>query len=260
MNSVVIVNVKRSDEHNTSFLAKNLLNIELPDDHKGTFTHQLSTKYYTATLEFSTYHEEINTTDQQSINTPHAIIVSFDHQNDNVFELVQKTIQSLKELYEAEVCLCVSLRQEDESSEPLLKKLNELCIDEQFELVRYSGESEDEKYGGDRVIEALQSTMWPNMGKPVVVTDTRSKQQQAENLITIHEETQSAELAQLLHDIVGDEDNSGNNESEMMKFDELLSSMLTLRRTGHTMSDEDRKKRAADLATSLFSMLGEDEL
>jgi hypothetical protein len=284
MNQVLVVHCQTPSSHTTSSLAKNLLNIELPHDHQGNYTHAIHTKYYTAQLEFSTVLDKTNIHNHGSELNPHALIVTFEN-NEEAIGHVQSTIQQVRSFYtNAEVCLCVNLtkkKNDNDDSQHAQKhrKLIEICIDEQFELVQQPTENDDEeeeeedeyeKYGHERVIEALQSTMWPNMEKPVPVTPSATQQKKQTKRLSetveavIEEDTQSKEIADLLHEVLNAPSTATTDEEkEVERFDELLGAMLTLRQSGHTLSDNDRKKRAADLALSLFSMIGgeeEDEL
>jgi hypothetical protein len=268
---------------NVCSLAKQLLNIDLlpSDDHS--FSHTISTKYYNATLHFSV-HFLCSDEDRESIfsdwNTdvhPHALIVTFEHFHREIIDALKKCIQRCKSMFNnrLEVCLCVALREySKETQHNIFTELNEFCIEEQFELIlQESTSSEDgnhaeqerhflkDKFGSERVLEALSSTMWPQMDKPSGQPATATNGQDVTSKNSERKDNEEKYIEQLTDEVFKKEEvgNEEDAEKEMQRFDELLNSMKHMRSMASSMPDEERKKRAAELAMSLFSMLGIEE-
>lgn len=314
-----------------------------------------------------------------SFHTHHDDDDHTEHENDEkLLKLLNELFQQVRLQFDQslEVCLCVSLPSSSSSvttndeknknkknNDKFFSSLNSLALQEQFELVRHDAtddahcdeiderrSDEDdsthdsifyEKFGSERVWEALKSTMWPHMEKPTLASSVKSSMivrtrtddhavdknvENGENGVNKNGEVDPlcdsrSDDAKLLEELmnqvfrteeeqypeekdpeeitenscsssnskkesesqqqnVEQEQTGATNEEKKRKkskknkkdkqqkkkekddaeeFDKLLNAMLHMRKNAATMSDQDRKKRAADLAMSLFSMLGEEE-
>lgn len=272
-----------------SSLAKQLLNIDLLPGDNHTFSHTISTRYYNATLHFSAHflcpdnNKESIFSNWNADANPHAVIITFEHFQREIIDALKTCVQRCKSMFNGlEVCLCVGLREyREETQHDIFTELNQFCIEEQFELIlQESTSTEDwndaeqmeqerhfltDKFGSERVLEALSSAMWPQMDKPSAQPATTSNGQ---NVVIKNSELAGSEekcIEQLTDEVfkkeqVGEEEEESNEaEKEMQSFDELLNNMLHMRRIASSMPDEERKKRAAELAMNLFSMLGVEE-
>lgn len=159
------------------------------------------------------------------------------------------------------------------------KKLDEQpiqswCVDQGIEYVRvYSAQEQaeqvdqedhdeggllsPERFGFDRVLEALESTMWQNM--------EQLQKQQQHNLVDRKTQQSLAEgtVEKMANDSTVDADASTSldqsAERAMEEMDTLLEQMLHLRNTGASLDHAERKEKAAAMAMSLFKMLKLDE-
>ncbi|RLN64662.1 hypothetical protein BBJ29_001779 [Phytophthora kernoviae] len=152
----------------------------------------------------------------------------------------------------------------------------------------------DEKHGIERVLEALHCNMWRSMemtppSNSAKTTTTESPEaveieavakseegkqsdqgEEMEDKIPVDEEletTDDSRLQTLLQALEiagtpgdnasGSED--GDNDIDMSEFSTLLSEVRNVRDQGQTLTDEQRRERAAEVAMKLWSFLGAED-
>jgi hypothetical protein len=199
--------------------------------------HVLSTKYYTSKLEFvflplSTKHVSATLSEQGLDFSQQAIILAY---NKNTAKITEFGEYAGKTGGEFETCLCVCTGDSGAST-----GIMDWCLNNGYEWVGKYEHNEDEvsKQGRDRVIEALECTMWREMEKP----GEKKELKDTVNEIQIEEPIDEEDLFQQTEDM-----------------DALLEAISKLRTEGGQLSHDDRKKQAEKLATQLFMMLGDDE-
>jgi len=135
------------------------------------------------------------------------------------------------------------------------------CMEHYFELVQIpdsnkivTNHSEDEdnetlfneKYGYDRVLQALECHMWPYR---VNKEDKPEKEEEFSEFVSNSAHTSSA--LNELEDMMNDEDGDS--------FEEMFANMARMKEVAGQLPDEERKKFAEKVAMSFWRSLGGDE-
>jgi hypothetical protein len=277
LNNVLIVGCSES----TEYLAKQMYEISTFEDVKiedvpfRKFQYQLTTKYYEATVDF--YMLDISKKDKpeqffknfQSVLSIYKCVDSFNKLKDYLSKLTDLTF---------ETCLCIQ-QQEYEDVGKHKQLVQQWCMNSGYEFVELIKDQKKEKSGLlkggstgiNRIMEALECTMWPKMKR---IVPNKNKQEKKEENKTVEEnkdvekktdeqkktlETLDDEYFKKLVQEELDEDEK-KTDSELEKFDNLIAQALQLRSQGHNLGHEERKERAAQIAMQLLQMLdGEDE-
>ncbi|EEY62516.1 uncharacterized protein PITG_14987 [Phytophthora infestans T30-4] len=117
----------------------------------------------------------------------------------------------------------------------------------------------DEKLGIERVLEALQCNMWRSMEmNPPKVESAKETEGDATD------DTKLQALLQAL-EIAGDgtvrgaaEEKGDEDDIDMAQFSALISEVRNVRDKGESLTDEQRRERAAEVAMKLWNLLGDD--
>jgi hypothetical protein len=151
----------------------------------------IDTKYYTADVEFWITCEDIYPPEKQSQSFPpeslgdacEAVMLVFDINKNDMFENLKGWTRFIEE-YSPNVLLCVGMGQSENSQ--ITHDYHIWCVDNGLEFVELDkmlGKRADDfegpipdKEGVDRIIEALQSTVWCNLvhkSKQILADHTR---------------------------------------------------------------------------------------
>ena len=228
------------------------------------------------------------------------------------YEIAKKFAEIAQELGNTfETALCIGNihtheQQPSNEASPQVARLNDQdiqtwCIDNSFEYIRmftpqelaeqviyenddHHGKStsgglmQAEKFGFDRVLEALESTMWPHMTKS---SSTRSAPQETvqeskttaanddkdDGIDGVELDEREAALVKQLTQFEKpakpsenkDEYDEAKAEREMEQMEKIFTEIADIRKNGHMLNGDARKQRAAAMAMQLFKMLQLDE-
>lgn len=204
---------------NQIYICSSATNITFPS------SVDIVTKYYSAN---ATVHTS-STIEPNIISEFQSVLFAFENY-DQFLNMKQDIIEPFEEMFEnmeTKLLYCTTKNAQE------IKKFNsirEWFIDHAFEFIHEKIEDEDdnennrELFGWDRVMEAWQSTIWPHTNK----------------------ENQ-------------EEEEKENDEAQMEQFDHLLQQMLHFKSASKSLSFEDRREQATQLAFKMMNLLGEEE-
>nr|CAG4719308.1 unnamed protein product [Naegleria fowleri] len=240
-------------------------------------TMQLNTKYYSANICLHFWDvvqhsicpfDWVNKSAQVIIGIP-------DYQSDLVLENVLKYKNEIESGFIYYI---------DEPHNKVKEESRHWCVENNFELIvkNYKKEEDEEestsiiedKRGVNRLMEALECTMWPDMvrhnpkasSKPTTnatqisenkePSSSRSGEDKKEN--TNGEKKEKVQV-KTTEELLEEEEILEEQEKEMKVLDQIMTEMLFLRKEGANIPHEERKKRAEMTALKLMAMLGEDD-
>ncbi|XP_018321620.1 alpha- and gamma-adaptin-binding protein p34-like [Agrilus planipennis] len=211
----------------------------------------VDTKYYTADINIFGITEKFLRTDEFN-NTIHAVIVHMDSNKECGLEDLKK-LEDLFNECNPEVKLLVCNYITEESQVPKTKALG-WCLKNSFELIElYPNNSEctdlggdifKEKVGVDRIIESLQTYVWPNL---IMKSE---KLQGSCNIANVTKQEDSPSVC----NIIGPDD--------MDDFSELFSHLQMMKESIKGMPMNQRKQCAEQMVTAFWKAIGgeDDEL
>ncbi|ETO73381.1 hypothetical protein F444_10677 [Phytophthora nicotianae P1976] len=250
----------------------------------------LQTKYYQAPVELHVHRVRDNTPEPALQHELHEYEAVMCVANTESFAHMHQLAKRIVDTLPYDVCLLVTST--SSATTKSVKKMETWCQDNGFELVDLDTEKVvspdsviDEKQGMERVLEALQCTMWRSMemNPPKVETAAKSKEEatamtekveknedienQKENKADNDEQggaTDDTKLQALLQalEIAGDGGASGEggeDDIDMAQFSALISEVRNVRDQGQSLTDEQRRERAAEVAMKLWTFLGADD-
>jgi len=271
------------------------------------FSWELDNRYYSVTLSVNVLNSDKQHEAQELSRSCGAVIIVFDGTEER-FKKDVEPWSSFLEQVDPSVSLCMAAKTSEkpaEGLESLYSKYNSWCIDHGVEFVpshtfdsaQDSGEEETygvERIGVDRIVEALQSNVWPGMVYKSQSRPTESRT--AENfgsedhdimaaLTTTLQSVQTApqeapipsqknetsrdteahaRAAALLRDLneLNDGENVEENSKEMKQLESFEKAMLQLdqmRVRAQGLPDSDRRDLAAKIAMSFLSEMGDSE-
>jgi len=248
--------------------------------------HVIKTKYYTADVEIW-----LQLNDKVTLNnwkdseedffgkSTDAVILLFEPKVENSWELVSEWEKFL-EKYEPNTVMCVSVPSiVDKSKNENIDNQGYIdwCIDRHIEFVdgidceRPPDADEREKFGIERVLEALENNVWVNMQKIVVQHRVNS----------LPEQTPVNSSGTISTEKLSDTNTTSNNQiddisftssyvpanffeslsapGEDFDFEKVLHTLKALKEQASTLPDRERRSLAATVALSFAKLLGEDD-
>ncbi|KAG2383001.1 hypothetical protein C9374_004968 [Naegleria lovaniensis] len=166
----------------------------------------------------------------------------------------------------------------DEPHDKVKDESRHWCVENNFELIvkNYKKEEQeeeesasiiDDKRGVERLMEALECTMWPDMvrhnpktlSKSMPQNISESKEEPIAASDVKKDEKKEKPQAKTTEELLEEEEILEDEEKEMKVLDQLMTEMLFLRKEGANIPHEERKKRAEMTALKLMAMLGEED-
>ncbi|XP_031827357.1 alpha- and gamma-adaptin-binding protein p34 [Nomia melanderi] len=196
-----------------------------------------------------------------SIDGIEALIVHHDPQAEDAEENLKQWMPIITSLAEAEVLLfsCNFI------TDVLIRdKVIKWCLQRKFELIELNkpdtdaseSDVEHNKYGIDRMIEALHAHMWPNMimkGKPSNTEEHRPDlnkvEEQFENIKLTRDSTERLPMENMLDGIMGEENTD---------FGELFSQLMAMKEHAASLPTNQRRIAAEQLVTAFWKAMGGD--
>ncbi|KAK9297026.1 hypothetical protein QLX08_009125 [Tetragonisca angustula] len=190
-----------------------------------------------------------------------ALIVHHDPQAENADQNLKKWSSLIASLAEADVLLfsCNFI-----TDTIIRNKVIKWCLQNKFELIELNrpdvdaseADSENNKYGIERIIEALHAHMWPNMilrGKSSNVEeqipDMNEVEEQFENIELSQDSTETLPVENMLDGIMGEEN---------ADFGELFSQLRAMKEHAAMLPTNQRRIAAEQLVTAFWKAMGGD--
>ncbi|XP_043249392.1 alpha- and gamma-adaptin-binding protein p34-like [Colletes gigas] len=190
-----------------------------------------------------------------------ALIVHHDPQAENAEHNLKQWSSLITSLMEAEVllfsCNCIT--------DVLIRdKVIKWCLQKKFELIELNrpdtdvseADLEHNKYGIERIIEALHAHTWPNMilkGKSSSTEDQGSDmdevEEQFENIRLSQDVTEIFSMENMLDGIMGEENTD---------FGELFSQLMAMKEHAATLPTNQRRIAAEQLVNAFWKAMGGD--
>lgn len=196
-----------------------------------------------------------------SVDGVEALIIHHDPQAENADQNLKQWSSLITSLAEAEVLLfsCNFI-----TDVVIRDKVIKWCLQNKFELIEFNrpdvdaseADSEHNKYGIERIIEALHAHMWPNMilkGKPSSIdernSDINEVEEQFENIELNQESTETLPMENMLDGIMGEEN---------ADFGELFSHLRAMKEHAASLPTNQRRIAAEQLVTAFWKAMGGD--
>ncbi|KAK1943939.1 Alpha- and gamma-adaptin-binding protein p34 [Phytophthora citrophthora] len=241
----------------------------------------LQTKYYRAPVEIHVHQVTDNAPEpalKHELHDYEALLCVVDATQRESFLHVHRFAKRIVDTLPYDVCLLVAGTSSAASEN--VKKMENWSQENGFEFVDLDAQSpsdEDnvinEKQGIERVLEALHCNMWRSMemNPPKVEapeeTEPEKKEEktdsaEAEGQDTSTDDSKLQALLQAL-ELAGDATVGGeadkDDDLDMAQFSALISEVRNVRDQGESLTDEQRRERAAEVAMKLWNFLGADE-
>ncbi|KAG3110527.1 hypothetical protein PI124_g10392 [Phytophthora idaei] len=249
----------------------------------------LQTKYYRAPVELHVHQVRDDTPEpalQHELHDYEAVMCIVDAGQRESFLHVHQLAKRIVDTLPYDVCLLVA--NTSSATTESVETMKSWCQDSGYEFVDLNAENVvsddsviDEKQGMERVLEALHCNLWRSMemNPPKTETATTSKvtekleeiENQKENKANNGEQgdaTGDKKLQALLQalEIAGDATVDGasggeggeGDDIDMAQFSALISEVRNVRDQGESLTDEQRRERAAEVAMKLWNFLGAD--
>lgn len=247
----------------------------------------LRTKYYRAAVEAHVHEVKDNaplTALQHALHDYEALLCVVDAAKTDSFVHIGRYAKKVVDTLPYDVCLLAAST--TAASKESVAKLESWSQDNGFEFVDLNADQPeeaeddviDEKHGVERVLEALHCNMWRSMDMNVNDADAKAaKTEETENQKEATEDEIKADkdaapeaanddsrLRTLLQALEGadegdDSDDDDDGAFDMSEFSALISQVRNVRDEGQTLTDEQRRERAAEVAMKLWNFLGADE-
>ncbi|KOC60894.1 Alpha- and gamma-adaptin-binding protein p34 [Habropoda laboriosa] len=179
-----------------------------------------------------------------SIDGVEALIVHHDPQAEDADQNLKNWSSLITSLAEAEVLLfsCNFI-----TDVVIRDKVIKWCLQNRFELIELNrpdvdaseADSENNKYGIERIIEALHAHMWPNM----------TLKEQFENIELSQDSTETLPVENMLDGIMGEEN---------ADFGELFSQLRAMKEHAALLPTNQRRIAAEQLVTAFWKAMGGD--
>ena len=263
-----------SSDEDTDFLVKGLIFSE-KDDCSNTqpvekdneneifseYSWTLENKYYTADLSLISMRVFAPTFDiWEVVCGVEAIILAFEIGDEMSFHRAKDWAKFLEE-GDIDIKLLVAKeRMFIEALSSQKERVTKWCLDNFFELIElYSNDDKlndiPEKFGFERVKEALGTHMWPNM---VRHSDKAvNKQASKENKDNICETVVTNETKNV-HCTEEDPLHYGT-DTELQNFEEIFGKLHEMKLHAQTLSDEKRKEYAEQVTIAFWRSMGQDD-
>ncbi|KAH0945839.1 hypothetical protein HN011_011509 [Eciton burchellii] len=217
----------------------------------------IDNKYYTSQILIRTIERMPSKLPVEGIS---ALIIYYDPQTNNIDQELEHLTFLITALTTAEILLfsCSII------SDTLLRdKVLNWCLRNKFELVELQETGDPEfdtdgnKYGIERIIEALHAHTWPNMvlkDKPGLGDTLKLNEigEQFENIqLTRNERVEKLHMQHMLDGIMGDED---------ADFGELFDQLMAMKEHAASLPTNARRIVAEQIATAFWKAIGGDHL
>lgn len=226
------------------------------EDMTVDYLWNIDNKYYTSQV---LVHAVENLSHKLSVEGVDALIVYHDPQADKVEQELEQLASLATSLSSVEVLLfsCSAI------SDSLLRdKVLNWCLHNKFELVELeqTGDSECDaegnKYGIERIIEALHAHMWPNivlkdkscMGQTLEVNKI---EEQFENIRLTRDPSETLRMQDMLDGIMGEEN---------ADFGELYGQLMAMKEHAASLPTNERRLVAEQVVTAFWKAMGGDLL
>lgn len=227
-------------------------------DHFDYYLWNIQNKYYKAQVLICVIE---NSSQDISINDVEALIVHHDPQTENADQNLKEWSSSIASLAEVEVLLfsCNFI-----VDTVIRNKVIKWCLQNRFELIELNrpdidaseADSENNKYGIERIIEALHAHMWPNMtlkGKPSDMEernpDMNKVEEQFGKIELNQDSTETLPIENMLDGIMGEENTD---------FGELFSQLKAMKEHAALLPTNQRRIAAEQLVTAFWKAMGGD--
>lgn len=228
-------------------------------DHIEYYLWDINNKYYTSQV-------LLCATENSATNIPtegiEALLVYHDPQADNADKNLDQWSPLILSVSKADVLLLICNLI---SNLDLKEKVLTWCINKKFELVELQQldsienlecDSEHNKYGIERIIEALHAHMWPNMvlkGKSANIENTESDvnqvEKQFENIHLTRNTSEHLHMESVLDGLMGGED---------ADFGELFGQLMAMKEHAASLPTNERRIAAEQLVTAFWKAMGGD--
>ena len=238
-------------------------------------------KYYTAEVSlWSSYAKKCNDIDTKlladDLTELDGIIIGFDISDDANLDPVKSWLGFVKDT-DPEIRILLSSEKLPTSEDQLEAKRAETlqwCLENSFELIelRRTEEEDDddedeiipERFGFDRVVEALQVHVWPNLVRKDTVQDNQISNIAPEGTKVEKLSDDEAKCKDYLDmKIKKESDNAGKSVVdagfEEESFEELFDKFRIMKETAQSLPSEERKQYAEKVAIAFWRALGGEE-
>ncbi|OWZ02457.1 Prefoldin subunit [Phytophthora megakarya] len=240
--------------------------------NKAVTVLNLQTKYYRAPVEVHAHKVLDNAPEpalQHELHDYEAVICVVDAGQRESFLHLHQFAKRIVDTLPYDVCLLVA--DTSSATKENVKKMEDWSQSNGFEFVDLDAEKEpsddnviDEKQGMERVLEALHCNMWRSM--EMNPKETKEEKVAVEKAETETEKTEEvsddSRLQTLLQalEIAGDTsiaNDKDDDDVDMAQFSALISEVRNVRDEGQSLTDEQRRERAAEVAMKLWNFLAE---
>ncbi|XP_067936256.1 alpha- and gamma-adaptin-binding protein p34-like isoform X2 [Watersipora subatra] len=234
------------------------------------FTWNFETKYYTCTVKLCKTNRPVLGS-QQFADDLEVVILVFDPNEVDSWTSVTSWLSYLSELEPyVKMLVCNSCTESDLIPKA---KVQQWCIDNEFELIELQADDAEDEFdvdGVQRIIQVMHAHTWSNLvmkDKPDTVSPYMKKlmdeskveaeaaagQEQSEIDICSELGMNTKELTDMLHD---------DGEAGVESFEKLFSSLHLMKEKAESLAPEERKSYAEKVALSFWSAIGgsDDEI
>ncbi|KAJ3414184.1 hypothetical protein HDV05_006889 [Chytridiales sp. JEL 0842] len=241
----------------------------------------LDTKYYTVDLKFWIDSIEENSAENKESNEDKwsevaaavdAVIYVFDPLHPETMNPIKTAVDFIKTI-DPEVLLCVAAKSTESPSEAVLDEVSDWCVENGFEFIDLNdqepidlsstGTSYDEKFGIERVIEALESNMWKGMRRKAKDSIARATENDTQNdeigfvqesmeFLEIDDQFDGVDGLPSLDEVKKMHDALFGDDEEEDGLERAVERLKQLRDIGKNMDDQARHDLAARVALSLL--------
>ncbi|KAL6255706.1 hypothetical protein P5V15_012950 [Pogonomyrmex californicus] len=226
------------------------------EDEIVDYLWNIDNKYYTSQV---LVHTVENLSHKLTVEGINALIVYHDPQADKVDQELEQLASLATSLTAAEVLLfsCSMI-----SDSFLRDKVLNWCLHNKFELVELEQtgdpecDTEGNKYGIERIIEALHANTWPNIvlkDKSCVgqASEVNEIEEQFENIRLTRDPSETLRMQDMLDGIMGDEN---------ADFGELYGQLMTMKEHAASLPTNERRLVAEQVVTAFWKAMGGDLL
>ncbi len=230
---------------------------------------KIDNKYYTADVSvFSVSH--MGKEFEDMLGDAEALVISFEMKNESTISEIKAFGNRIKDL-DIEIKILLSTETEICSGlDERRKDILEWCIDNSFELVDSyqtdDNEEYPEKFGFERVKEALHTHMWPNMiEKSKTSNGARTEEINCANGETScngnHEHQEAADPIQQRNNSNCEAIDSlvDGTESEGESFEEMFAKLHEMKLHASSLPDDQRREYAEKMAIAFWKAMGQDD-
>lgn len=206
-----------------------------------------------------------------SIEHIEALIIYHDPNAANVDQDLEQWSPLISSLTDTEILLfsCDSIK-----DATMRNKVRKWCLQKKFELIELNGtedlpesELEHNKYGMDRIIEALHAHMWPNVilkgkvGPRFKDSNTSMTEENPSDMDDVEEQLDNMQISQnSLQNLQVENALDGLMGGENADFGELFSHLMAMKEHAASLPRNQRRIAAEQLVTAFWRAVGGDLL